>query len=106
MLAHSHLGIETDDVFQIMWLRSTMIPWLIIVDPDDGSHEYRACLASIDFYIWRAIGLRFGISARRRLPNGTSEQLTHSGDIEWYDTLEECKARAERILHGHQVRVH
>jgi hypothetical protein len=31
---------------------------------------------------------------------------THSGDIEWYDTLEECKARAERILHDHQVRVH
>jgi hypothetical protein len=25
------------------------------------------------------------ISARRRLPNGTSEQLTHSGDIEWYE---------------------
>jgi hypothetical protein len=31
--------------------------------------------------------------------------LTHSGDIEWYDTLEECKARAERILLDHQVRV-
>ena len=40
------------------------------------------------------------------LPNGTSEQLTRSGDIEWYDTLKECKARAERILHDHQVRVH
>ena len=40
------------------------------------------------------------------LPNGTSEQFTRSGDIEWYDTLEECKARAERILHDHQVRVH
>ena len=40
------------------------------------------------------------------LPNGTSEQLTRSGDIEWYDTLKECKARAERILHAHQVRVH
>jgi hypothetical protein len=36
----------------------------------------------------------------------TREQLTHSGDIEWYDTLEEWKARAERILHDHQVRVH
>jgi hypothetical protein len=84
-----------------------MIPWQTIVDPDDGSPEYRAQVAGIDFYIWRcAIGLRFGISARRRLPNGSSEQLTHSGDIEWYDTLEECKARAERILHGHQVRVH
>jgi hypothetical protein len=75
-----------------------MIPGLSIVDPDGGPHEYKACVASIEFYIWRAIGARFGISARRRLPNGTSEQLTHSGDIEWYDTLEECKARAERIL--------
>ena len=83
-----------------------MIPWLTIVDPDDGPHEYKARLAGIEFYIWRAIGLRFGISARRGLPNGTSEQLTHSGDIEWYDTLEECKARAGRILHDHQVRVH
>jgi hypothetical protein len=68
-----------------------MIPWRTIVDPDDGSPEYRAHVAGIDFYIWRAIGPRFGISARRRLPNGTSEQLTRSGDIEWYDTLEECK---------------
>ena len=60
-----------------------------------------------NYYVVRdANGSRFGISARRRLPNGNSEQLTHSGDIEWYDTLEECKARAERILHGHQVRVH
>ena len=81
-----------------------MIPWHTIVDPDDGSHEYKARLAGIDFYIWRcAIGSRFGISARRRLPNGTSEQLTHSGDIEWYGTLEECKARAERILRDHLV---
>jgi hypothetical protein len=83
--------------------RPTMIPWQTIVDPEGGSHEYKARLAGIDFYIWRAIGPRFGISARRRLPNGTSEQLTHSGDIEWYDTLEKCKARAERILHDHQV---
>jgi len=77
-----------------------MIPWRTIVDPDHGLHEYKAHVADIDFYIWRAIGRRFGISARRRLPNGNSEQLTHSGDIEWYDTLEECKARAERILPG------
>ena len=34
------------------------------------------------------------------LPNGTSEQFTRSGDIEWYDTLEECKARAEVIKSG------
>jgi hypothetical protein len=81
-----------------------MIPWQTIVDLDDGSPEYRAHLAGIDFYIWRcAIGPRFGISARRRLPNGTGEQLTHSGDIEWYDTLEECKGRAERILRDHLV---
>jgi len=68
-------------------------------------HEYKAHVAGIDFYIWRANGPRFGISARRRL-NGTGGQLTHSGDIEWYDTLEECKARADRILHDHQVGVH
>jgi hypothetical protein len=94
-------------VFQIMCsgVGSAMIPWQTIVDPDHGLHECKAHVAGIDFYIWRAIGRRFGISARRRLPNGTSEQLTHSGDIEWYDTLEECKARAERILHAHQVRV-
>jgi hypothetical protein len=48
------LGIETDDVFQIMWLRIIMIPWLTTVDPEDGSHEYKARLAGIDFYIWRA----------------------------------------------------
>ena len=96
------LGIEADAVFQLM-LRSIMIPWRTIIDPDDGSHEYKAYVAGVEFYIWRAIGPRFGISARRRLPNGTSEQLTHSGDIEWYDTLEECKARAERILRDHQV---
>jgi hypothetical protein len=83
-----------------------MIPWRTIVDPDDGSPEYRAHVAGIDFYIWHAIGPRFGISARRRLPNGTSEQLTRSGDIEWYDTLEECKARTESILRDHQVRLH
>jgi hypothetical protein len=84
-----------------------MIRWQTIVDPDDGSHEYKAHVAGIDFYIWCAVGPRFGISARRRLPNGTDEQLTRSGDmIEWYETLEECKARAERILHDHQVRVH
>ena len=99
------LRIEVDDRFQIMWLLH-MIPWQTIVDPDHGLHEYKASVAGIDFYIWRAIGHRFGISARRRLPNGNSEQLTHSGDIEWYDTLEECKARAERMLHDHQVRVH
>jgi len=95
-------------VFQIMCsdIGSTMIPWQTIVDPYDGSHEYKARVAGIDFYIWRAIGPRFGISARRKLPNGTGEQLTHSGDIEWYDKLEECKARAERILRNHQVRVH
>jgi len=87
-------------VFQIMCsdIGSTMIPWQTIVDPYDGSHEYKARVAGIDFYIWRAIGPRFGISARRKLPNGTGEQLTHSGDIEWYDALEECKARAERII--------
>jgi hypothetical protein len=34
-----------------------------------------------------------------------ASSLTQSGDIEWYDTLAECKARAERILHDHQVRV-
>ena len=62
-----------------------MIPWQTIVDADHGLHEYKAHVASIDFYIWRAMGRRFGISARRRLPNGNSEQLTHSGDIEWYD---------------------
>jgi hypothetical protein len=83
-----------------------MIPWLTIVDPDDSSHECKARLAGIEFYIWRAIGVRFGISARRTLSNGTSEQLTHSGDIEWYDTLEECKARAERILRDHLARVY
>jgi hypothetical protein len=48
-----------------------MIAWQTIVDdPDQGLHEYKARLAGIDFYIWRAIGLRFGISARRRLLNG------------------------------------
>jgi hypothetical protein len=83
-----------------------MIPWQTIVDPDHGLHEYKADVAGIDFYIWRAMGRRFGISARRRLPNGNSEQLTRSGDVEWYDTLEECKARAERILRDHQARVH
>jgi hypothetical protein len=51
-------------------------------------------------------GLDLAFSARRRLTNSTGEQLTHSGDIEWYDTLEECKARAERILHDRQVGVH
>jgi len=50
-----------------------MIPWLIIVDPEDGSREYKARLAGVDFYIWRANGARFGISARSRLPNGASE---------------------------------
>ena len=84
-----------------------MIPWQTIVDPDGGLHEYKAQVAGIDFYIWQEIRQRpFGISAGRRLPNGTNEQLTRSGDmIEWYDTLEECKARAERILRDHQVRV-
>ena len=82
-----------------------MIPWRTILDPDHGLHEYKAHLARIDLYIWRSIGRRFGISARRTLPNGNSEQLTRSGDIEWYETLEECKARAERILHDHQIRV-
>ncbi len=82
-----------------------MILWQTILDPDQGLYEYKARLAGIDFYIWRAIGHRFGISARRKLPNGGSEQLTH-GDIEWYDTLEECKARAERILQDHHVSVH
>ena len=33
-----------------------MIPWRTILDPDHGLHEYRAHVASIDFYIWRAIG--------------------------------------------------
>ena len=83
-----------------------MIPWRTILDPDHGLHEYKAHLAGIDFYIWRASGRRFGISARRRLPNGNGEQLTHSGDIEWYDTLEECKARAERILQQSQFTAH
>jgi hypothetical protein len=93
--------------FGLFQAGSTMIPWQTIDDdPDQGLHEYKARLAGIDFYIWRAVGRRFGISARRRLPNGGSEQLTHSGDIEWYDTLEECKARAERILRDHQVKVH
>ena len=83
-----------------------MIPWRTTLDPDGGEHEWKAHVAGIDFYIWRAIRPRFGISARRRLPNGASEQLTRSGDIEWYGTLEECKARAERILYAHHVRVH
>jgi hypothetical protein len=69
------------------------------------SYDYRRLRATVPV-IWRVNGSRFGISARRRLPNGAGEQLTHSGDIEWYDTLEECKARAEHILHDHQVRVH
>ena len=90
--------------FGLFQIGSTMIPWQTIVDPDHALHEYKAHLAGIDFYIWQAIGRRFGISARRRLPHGTSEQLTHSGDIEWYDTLDECKARAERILRDHEVR--
>ena len=90
--------------FGLFQIGSTMIPWQTIVDPDHALHEYKAYLAGIDLYIWRAIGRRFGISARRRLPHGTSEQLTHSGDIEWYDTLDECKARAERILRDHEVR--
>jgi hypothetical protein len=33
-----------------------MIPWRTILDPDHGLHEYRAHVAGIDFYIWRAIG--------------------------------------------------
>jgi hypothetical protein len=85
-----------------------MIPWQTIVDPDDGAREFKAQVAGIDFYIWRAIGHQpFGISASRRLPNGTNEQLTRSGDmIEWYETRKACKARAERILRDHLVRVH
>ena len=83
-----------------------MIPWQTTLDPDGDEHECKAHVAGIDFYIWRVNGARFGISARRGLPNGSSEQLTRSGDIEWYETLEECKARAERILRDHQVRVH
>jgi hypothetical protein len=79
-----------------------MIPWETIVDPDHGLHEYKAQVAGIDLLHLA----RVGISARRQLPNATSEQLTHSGDIEWYDMLEECKEHAERILHDHQVRVH
>jgi hypothetical protein len=105
--AHRFSGIEANDTFSILWQvvsgSSIMIPRRTILDPDGGSHEYKAHVAGIDFYIWRANGSRFGISARRRLPNGTSQQLTHSGDIEWYDTLEECKARAERILRDHLV---
>jgi hypothetical protein len=54
---------------------------------------------SIRRAIWR-------LGTSPQTPNGTSEQLTHSGDIEWYDTPEECKARAERILHNHQTRVY
>jgi len=81
-----------------------MIPWLTIVDPDDGSREYKAHLAGIDFYIWRAVGARFGISARRKLPNGTSEQLTHSGRHRM--VRHAGGVQAERILHDHQVRVH
>jgi hypothetical protein len=56
--------------------------------------------------IWHAIGHQpFGISAHRRLPNGTNEPLTRSCDmIEWYDTLKACKTRAERILRAHLVR--
>jgi len=83
-----------------------MIPWQTTLDPDGDEHECKAHVAGIDFYIWRVNGARFGISARRGLPNASSEQLTRSGDIEWYETLEECKARAERILRDHQVRVH
>ena len=83
-----------------------MIPWQTTLDPDGDEHECKAHVAGIDFYIWRVNGARFGISARRGLPNGSSEQLTRSGDIEWHSTLEECKARAERILRDHQVRVH
>ena len=83
-----------------------MITWRTTLDPDGGEHEWKAHVAGIDFYIWRVNGARFGISARRGLPNGSSEQLTRSGDIEWYSTVEECKARAGGILHAHQVRVH
>ena len=83
-----------------------MIPWQTTLDPDGDEHECKAHVAGIDFYIWRVNGARFGISARRGLPNGSSEQLTRSGDIEWYSTVEECKARAGGILHAHQVRVH
>ena len=63
-----------------------MIPWRTTLDPDGGEHEWKAHVAGIDFYIWRVNGARFGISARRGLPNGSSEQLTRSGDIEWYST--------------------
>ena len=80
-----------------------MIPWQTTLDPDGDEHECKAHVAGIDFYIWRVNGARFGISARRGLPNASSEQLTRSGDIEWYETLEECKARAERILRDHLV---
>jgi len=60
--------------FGLFQIGSTMIPWQTIVDPDHALHEYKAHLAGIDFYIWRAIGRRFGISARRRLPHGTSRR--------------------------------
>ena len=42
-------------------LKAFMIPWQTILDPDGGSHEYKAHVAGIDFYIWRANGSRFGI---------------------------------------------
>ena len=83
-----------------------MIPWQTIVDPEFGAREYKAHVADIDFYIWHEIGPQpFGISAHRRLPDGTNEPLTHSGYmIEWCDTVNACKARAEDILHDHKVR--
>ena len=53
--AHSFRGIEANDAFSIMWLGgigfSIMIPWRTILDPDGGSHEYKAHVAGIDFYI-------------------------------------------------------
>ena len=88
--------------FGLFQAGSSMIPWQTIVDdPDQGLHEAR--LAGIDFYArdWASIW-HLGAS---QTTDGGSEQLTHSGDIEWYDTLDECKARAERILQEHQVTV-
>jgi hypothetical protein len=78
-----------------------MIPWRTILDPDHGLHVVQsACRWHRLLYLACDWALIWHLGSSR-----TTEQLTHSGDIEWYDTLEECKARAERILHDYQVRV-
>lgn len=82
---------------------------LVWTRTQDGEHngrpyyDYHATAGDRAYWITYADNAGFGISAYRRRPDGTNEDIGERHGIHWCRTLKNCKARAEQWERNHHV---